>query len=1112
MKHLKQVQAQLENHEASKEGDNQFLDEKTIEIKEAEQKKLIREVKILESKINEQRLQDKIKKSKDGFNDMMDGANATFPFFKQLVNAAHDAVSKEVANFYKANEQAILTKEKLKELIQKAIDYVKSLNTFKRLNEADKSELLKTVEDKFDELSKDIPEPVIDVPVADVVEDGDGENQTGIRHATTAEIRKKYGLAEYERNNATDEQLEAAANEAIKKGYDPERLIAQMEDLIPPTGVENFILKKYVADLEAEFEKTKSQETLDQIERVVKATDKIGSIQSEAFRTRGGVIPVDDSLAGFFIKEKEINNDAPLTDNQKGVVQKEFDEIAKAKKAFDDYMAKKEDEFAKQQAEVVVKKAKSESKKTNKSHEDYVKEREDIVASMREKLKKARNETNVVILPYAKELIAISPDVLKMVRSYATEGLDKLEFIVDNIHDILKENIPQITKKDINDIIAGEYTEKKKTKNEISKTVQDLKIQAKLVNKLADLQAGIEPKKESEKIKRNQEITNLQNQIKDFVREKNEQAAELSKQEAEINNLKAQLEKEANKPTPEKAALDSLKKKLANQILELEKDLRMGNFDNTPPKPKLKLDKEALALKDELIKKKQQREVRIMQTQYANRNRYQRWRDKALDVLNVPRTIMSSMDFSAPLRQAVIATVTHPTLAAKAGLEMFRQSVSQKRFDRWFHDVKADERYSIMEDSGLYVADPHDPRLTAKEEAFMNNLAEKIPLIGKLIKGSERAYVGYLNKMRVDLFNQFVDEYEAQGKTFDNNPDLYKGLASYINNATGRGKLGVIESAAPVMNAVFFSPRLIASRLNMLNPVYYYKLPKEVRIQALGDIAKFIAFGSTILFLASLANDDEDDEVVMDARSSDFGKMKFGNTRWDIWGGFQQYIRIFTQLMTGESRSANTGILQDLGGEGAFGRTRGDVALSFVRGKLAPIPSMIADILSNRTIMGEKPTILKEAESHLLPLIYSDLKTAMKEKGISALFTVGIPATFGVGVQTYLPREKTIPTSIKIGDKKTEMNDVEQTQFKNIVTQKTIEYKAKLKTKSAYIKADKKGKLDLEKMVSNEAINFGEDYIKKKYPLRFKETDKEKQGRLKKEKDLEKLKQSIGIN
>jgi len=376
---------------------------------------------------------------------------------------------------------------------------------------------------------------------------------------------------------------------------------------------------------------------------------------------------------------------------------------------------------------------------------------------------------------------------------------------------------------------------------------------------------------------------------------------------------------------------------------------------------------------------------------------------------------MSSMDYSAPLRQGLVASVAHPTLAAKALKYMFKASISQRQFDNWFMDLKDSPDYHEMVNSGLALTDPHDPTMTAHEEAFMSQLPEKIPGIGRLIKGSERAYVGFLNKMRVDSFRRLTDAFKSDGKTVDNSPDLYKAAADYVNATTGRGKLPeMLEKSSPLLNALFFSPRLIASRLQLLtnpiNPNFYRNIPKEVRVQYFKDMAKFVIAGTTILGLAKLAGAD----VEKDPRSTDFGKMKVGDTRWDIWGGFQQYARFLTQFISGERKSASSGIVDELSGEGRFGKTRADITTSFLRGKLAPVPATLWDLLSGRTVVGEKlhysftePTegrdinLTDEAKKILLPLIYSDIKDAWQQQGAASILTVGIPATFGVGTQTF---------------------------------------------------------------------------------------------------------------
>jgi len=548
----------------------------------------------------------------------------------------------------------------------------------------------------------------------------------------------------------------------------------------------------------------------------------------------------------------------------------------------------------------------------------------------------------------------------------------------------LKEDNPHMTDRQIRDEISGYGRSTKLNQDPVEIKYREVKRVAGLISKLEDVESGKPPiKKITGQSERTQEEIDLRNQINEGMQ-------------------KLTGEKEKKIVTDEqrwKTNLERYKRRLSNELVSLEKKREVRDYE-VKKRVITPLDKEGEELKMKVNKEKVLRQMELTKIELENRSKLQKVYDGAVEVANLPRTLMSSMDFSAPLRQGLVATVSHPKLAAKAGVEMFKQAFSQKRFDKWFHDVKEDPRYTEAKKSGLHIADPHDPRLTVKEEAFMNNLAQKIPVIGNLIKGSERAYVGYLNKMRWDVYNQLSEQLFVNGENYISHPKLYKGLADYVNNSTGRGKIGSLETAAPVLNSILFSPRLIASRLNALNPVYYAKLPKPVRVQALKDMGKLLLAGGTVMALAKLNGAN----VESDPRSSDFGKIRVGNTRYDIWGGHQQYIRVLAQLLSGKTKS--NGKIYELGSKKQFGRTRGDVLLSFARGKLAPVPSMAVDALAGRTIMGEEVTLKDEAINHLLPLIYGDLSEAMKDQGAKALFTVALPSTFGVGVTTYSPKKK----------------------------------------------------------------------------------------------------------
>lgn len=449
----------------------------------------------------------------------------------------------------------------------------------------------------------------------------------------------------------------------------------------------------------------------------------------------------------------------------------------------------------------------------------------------------------------------------------------------------------------------------------------------------------------------------------------------------------------------------------------------------------------------------------------------------AENLLNLPRSMMATLDLSAPLRQGVFL-IGRPKQFLPAFKSMFKYVASEKSYLGLMDSIKARPTYKLMRESGLSLTEMGTD-LLSREEAFMSNLSEKMPGFGSLAKASNRAYSGFLNKLRADVFDDLV----KRAKILDiiDNEKVTKDIAKFVNSATGRGDIGVLSRASTIMNGLFFSPRLMASRLNLLNPAYYISLNPMVRKEAIKSLLSFGAVASTVLGLTKL-NDEV--SVGADPRSADFGKIKIGNTRFDVLGGFQQYMVLISRLISGQMVSSTTGKEFTLG-EGYKPTTRGDIIQRFFQSKTSPVASFIIGLVNGQSTMGENFKISAEIADRFIPMMIQDMYDLYRENGADGLL-MAFPGVFGIGSQTYMDQ---IPLETKTATGKPTIEWRSQPSLGETIINKITGTKIKsVPVKETYDKVQqllRDGKI-------NEARNIVNGLSENEYALykKFKEKDK----------------------
>jgi ribosomal protein S18 acetylase RimI-like enzyme len=430
------------------------------------------------------------------------------------------------------------------------------------------------------------------------------------------------------------------------------------------------------------------------------------------------------------------------------------------------------------------------------------------------------------------------------------------------------------------------------------------------------------------------------------------------------------------------------------------------------------------------------------------------------DIINVPRSVMSSMDVSFGLRQALVAAAYDPATWFRAWKGQFKllgkwteglgaEQGGEAAYKALMEHIYDSPNFPLYQEMGLAITDM-EHALGLREEGFQSNLAER--LTGgehSPIRGSGRAYTGMAIKLRTELADRLLADAAAAGQDV-HDEEFLKELGHFINGITGRGKFPhkVLEEGSPLLSALFFSPRLMASRLQMLNPYHYIFGNAFVRRQYLKAGLRF--YGTLATVLAAIKYFVPGASVTFNPRSSDFGKVKLRNNRIDMGGGFNQFIHLFGMIATGQKQNTTTGQITPLG-SGKFGQeTRADAFIKFMEGKLSPSSSIVKDWASDSDPkhLGQGFNSWDEFTSHMTPLIAQDAWQVYNDpngtglNGITAAVAgYGLEST-GVGLQNYGPSQPGAKTLKKLSDEAKAEGfkippQVEQ-QMKNLAALKSI--------------------------------------------------------------------------
>lgn len=560
----------------------------------------------------------------------------------------------------------------------------------------------------------------------------------------------------------------------------------------------------------------------------------------------------------------------------------------------------------------------------------------------------------------------------RMARNLAARGRGNG---IDSIHKALKEDgFGDLTREELvahlNEWDASRRNQRKE------RVISDFAILMKEVR--GEQKKGGEPSRKDQRIQKN--IENLRRQIRYGLDPKNpRKTQDLTEAGVELKRLRAQVAQMRHG------------EKLAATIDKMRADLASDKIDQYAPTPRNRvLTKEMQKLEFDRWRTRQE-----IQRKIDSRKPQGLW-DKTKSVINIPRSILTSFDLSAPGRQGFLLGAGHPILAAKAFGKMIQGASSPVKERVIFEEIMNRPNAPLYKSSGLYLA-PVDSygKLGGKEEAFQSRWTKAIPGVA----ASERGYVTFLNQLRADSFDTIT---RAMAKGGDVTREQAQAVAHYINVATGRGGGSAkMDAALGNLNTVFFSPRYAASRFQyaLFDPLIRGTGARKAIAK---EYARSLIGMGVAVSLGRMFSDKEEN----DPRSSDFLKGVFGKTRVDLTAGLGQAVTFMSRMATGQTKTLS-GQIRDLRGPNVrYGQQDAtDVMKNFVRGKLAPIPATAVDMATGKDIAGETVTP-ESAAIGFLPIGFQNIYDAMISEGIDRGTALGLLDFFGFGISTYDDRKK----------------------------------------------------------------------------------------------------------
>ncbi len=489
--------------------------------------------------------------------------------------------------------------------------------------------------------------------------------------------------------------------------------------------------------------------------------------------------------------------------------------------------------------------------------------------------------------------------------------------------------------------------------------------------------------------------------------------------------------------------------------------------------------------------------------------------------LQTAKAVKAAWDLSAMFRPGIKVALTHPKVWQRNARKQFQDVWNTYGGKQVTDAVNADILSRENALNGYYKKGKVDLGIT--EEAHPTDVPErvseylgkkieatKVPVVSKVVgravgktyKASQDAYSAFNTRTRADLFDKYVDIAKKSGQEMDT--EILESIGRMTNSLVGRGRMGALEPVSQYINVPFFSPKMLKSHIDvLLEPLsgggggFFGQEggTNFARKEAAKNLLKIIGGTAAILGVAKVINSDS---VDFDPRSANNGKIRVGDTRFDVTGGWASIVTLASRLATMKTKSSTTGKIRALNERDDEGKlkyktqTAKDLIYDFFENKYSPPFAVARDLAKGETRSGERPTAMTSLRDLYEPLPLANYRELRDNPNSAPKLLAMIADGLGIATNTYSAK----PSAL-FGSKKTKASDevnrldIDLRGARRQPTESPEEFKVREERENRYIKKMIEAVVALPEY-DNETDENKVEWLKKAKEEAVKDSNKQK--------------------